>query len=128
VPTVERSMIGAGGSNKQAGTVVGAAVLNEESAHEWLADLAVLYDTIEAHYQQGLRIGLPKELARIPLPVGRYSRMRVSANLRNWLAFLTLRMAPNAQWEIRQYANAVGAVVAATFPRTWALFATEAGS
>jgi len=37
---------------------------------------------------------------------------------------LTLRMAPNAQWEIRQYANAVGELIAEQFPRTWALFAT----
>jgi thymidylate synthase (FAD) len=48
--------------------------------------------------------------------------MRASANLRNWLAFLTLRMAPEAQWEIRQYANAVGSIVAERFPRTWRLF------
>jgi hypothetical protein len=60
----------------------------------------------------GLSLGVPKELARLPVPVARYSRMRASANLRNWLAFLTLRMAPNAQWEIRQYANAVGEIVA----------------
>ena len=41
------------------------------------------------------------------------------------LAFLTLRMAPQAQWEIRQYANAVGEIVAATFPRTWELFLNQ---
>ncbi len=45
-----------------------------------------------------------------------------SANLRNWLAFLTLRMDEHAQWEIRQYANAVGELIAEAFPRTWALF------
>jgi thymidylate synthase ThyX len=31
--------------------------------------------------------------------------MRASANLRNWLGFLTLRMAPNAQQEIRALLN-----------------------
>ena len=70
-------------------------------------------------------MGVPKELARLPVPVARYSRMRASANLRNWLGFLTLRMAPNAQWEIRQYANAVGEVVAKAFPRTWELFSKK---
>ncbi|MDE3077787.1 MAG: FAD-dependent thymidylate synthase, partial [Chloroflexota bacterium] len=44
------------------------------------------------------------------------------ANLRNWLSFLTLRMAPNAQWEIRQYANAVGKCIEHAFPETWRLF------
>jgi len=73
-------------------------------------------------YELYLSKGIPKELARLVLPVGHYSRMRASANLRNWLAFLTLRMAPNAQWEIRQYANAVSELIAEEFPRTYALF------
>lgn len=126
VPSLERAMIGVGGPNRQAGTVAGAEALTEVAAHEWLTDLEALYDTIEAHYQQGLRIGIPKELARCPIPVGRYSRMRASANLRNWLAFLTLRTAPNAQWEIRQYANAVAEIVKQRYPRTYALFIGEA--
>ena len=70
-----------------------------------------------------LRHGVPKELARVHLPVGRYSRMRASAVLLNWLRFLALRMAPDAQWEIRQFANAVGGLIAEKFPRTWELFA-----
>jgi thymidylate synthase (FAD) len=49
--------------------------------------------------------------------------MRASANLLNWLKFLTLRMDENAQWEIRQYANAVGEMIAQEFPRTWEMFA-----
>jgi thymidylate synthase (FAD) len=54
--------------------------------------------------------------------VGRYSRMRASANLRNWLAFLTLRMDNAAQWEIRQFANALHDILQPLFPRTLALF------
>jgi thymidylate synthase ThyX len=65
---------------------------------------------------------VPKELARVRLPVGRYSRMRASANLRSWLAFLTLRMASNAQYEIREYANVVHGMLASAFPRTLKLF------
>lgn len=33
-----------------------------------------------------------------------------------------LRMAPNAQWEIRQYANALGEVIKELHPKTWGLF------
>ena len=73
-------------------------------------------------YEQLLTKGVAKEVARLCLPVAQYSRMRASANLRNWLAFLTLRLAPNAQYEIRQYANAVAQLVAKAFPRTWELF------
>jgi thymidylate synthase (FAD) len=119
VPTVERLMM-QGGANKQAqGT---GAQLTESQAEAFLDHLRFAYAEAETVYQNALGAGVPKELARIALPVGRYSRMRASANLRNWLAFLTLRMDPSAQWEIQQYANAVGELIAATFPRTWALF------
>jgi thymidylate synthase (FAD) len=123
VPTVERLMVNAGASNKQAGTVKGAAELNEINAQAFRDQLVESYAKAQDLYQWALDNGVPKELARLHLPVGRYSRMRASANLRNWLAFLTLRMAPNAQWEIRQYANVVSEIVAARFPRTHELFA-----
>ena len=125
VPSIERLMVGAGGSNKQAGTVVGAETLTEDWASVFRRKLQHRYDACEGLYQDALAAGVPKELARLIVPVGRYSRMRASANLRNWLAFLTLRMAPNAQWEIRQYANAVGEMIAQKFPRTWQLFIGE---
>ncbi len=121
VPTVERLMINSK-TNKQAGTIAGASELNAGQAAWFREELAHCYAKAEDLYQQALAAGVPKELARVHLPVGRYSRMRASANLRNWLAFLTLRMDAAAQWEIRQYANAVGAIVADLFPRTWELF------
>ena len=121
LPTVERCMATDNG-NKQAGAVAGAQQLTSLDASEWLSDLQELYDQVEAVYQKGLALGIPKELARLCLPVGRYSRMRVTANLRGWLGFLKLRMATDAQHEIREYANAVAACIAERFPRTWALF------
>lgn len=124
-PTVERLLIGSDGKNRQAGAVKDADVLTPDSALAWGAELADVYEHAQRVYESGLRRGVPKELARLPVPVARYSRMRASANLRNWLAFLSLRMAPNAQWEIRQYADALGKIVATKFPRTWELFAKE---
>jgi thymidylate synthase (FAD) len=122
IPTVERLLVNARGQNKQAGTVAGAAVLDEVGARAFQERLREMYESQERLYQQALASGVPKELARIHLPVGRYSRMRASANLRNWLAFLTLRMDAAAQWEIRTYASEVGEVIADRFPRTWELF------
>lgn len=119
IPSVERLMI-SGGANKQAsGTGVN---LSKEEACAFIQNMIFMYDQQELLYQHALRVGVPKELARIGLGVGRYSKMRASANLRNWLAFLTLRMDENAQWEIRQYANGVGQIVESLFPRTWELF------
>lgn len=73
-------------------------------------------------YRTLLDSGVARELARLVIPVNQYSRMRASANLRNWLAFLTLRQAPGAQWEIRQYANEVAKLVEEKFHRTYQLF------
>lgn len=122
VPTIERLLAGGGHLTKQAGTAAGARELTVRAADRFREALIVGYDALQTGYEAALDDGVPKELARILLPVGRYSRMRASANLRNWLAFLTLRMASNAQWEIRQYASAVGEMVADRFPRTWDLF------
>jgi len=66
--------------------------------------------------------GVAKEVARLNTPVSRYSKMRAKTDLRNWLGFLQLRMAGNAQLEIRQYANAVAEIVKELWPRTFALF------
>lgn len=122
VPSVERLMMNASGSNRQANRADGAPELTVEGAAAFQKELRHVYEVAEVVYQHFLGIGVPKELARCGIPVGRYSRMMASANLRNWLAFITLRSAPNAQWEIRQYANIVAGLVAAAFPRTHELF------
>ena len=124
IPTVERLLINSK-TNKQAGTIKGAEELTEEKARAFQGSLRAIYATAEGLYQEALLAGVPKELARIHLPVGRYSRMRASTNLRNWLAFLTLREASGAQWEIRQYAHALSGIIKEFFPRTHALYAKE---
>jgi thymidylate synthase (FAD) len=122
IPSMERLMIEVSTTNKQAGTVAGAPMLEADHAESFRCALAATYADAERLYQTALKSGVPKELARLCIPVARYSKMQASANLRNWLAFLTLRMDPAAQWEIRQYANAVGEIIAEKFPRTWELF------
>lgn len=125
IPSVERLMMGADGKNRQAGTIAGAGMLTERGAEMYRVELAASYAAAEKLYQTALVIGIPKELARVHLPVGRYSRMRASANLRNWLAFLSLRSTAKnhaAQWEIRQFADALHGLLVPAFPRTMALF------
>lgn len=122
IPSVERLMLGGGHLTKQAAGADGAGALTAERAETFREVVRNHYEDLENTYQLALNEGVPKELARIVLPVGRYSRMRASANLRNWLGFLTLRMSPQAQWEIRQYAEAMHAVLAPLFPRTVGLF------
>lgn len=123
VPTPDRCLV-VSTKNKQAGKATDKD-LTHEDAINWLAGLEHLYGEADALYREGLELGVPKELARLIMPVGRYSRMRASAVLRNWLAFLTLRgtlKGPNAQWEIRQYADALDEILTGIFPRTMGLF------
>lgn len=124
LPTIRRVVEGsfAAHGNKQAGRSGGAPEISPELAEEWLDLLERDQKQIEETYQKGLQWGVPKELARGAMTVFRFSRMRAQANLRNWFAFLTLRMDPKAQEEIRVYANAVGELIAESFPRTWELF------
>lgn len=125
IPTVERLLMNSK-TNKQAGTIAGAAELTPAGAESFRQSLALMYKAQEDLYQAALRDGVPKELARVHLPLGRYSRMRASTNLRNWLAFLTLRMDAKAQWEIRQYATVLGTEeISKAFPRTWELFSSS---
>lgn len=127
MPSLARVMMNAGGSNKQAGTIAGADQLTEENALRWLDMLSDHYAESSAEYKHALQIGIPKEIARLTMPVGQYTRMRAKANLRNWLGFLTLRLDPAAQWEIREYAIAVSKIVEQEFPRTWKQFIKNAG-
>jgi len=126
VPTVERLLISSK-TNKQAGVIEGADVLDEMGAIAYRQELREQYRADETFYQKSLRMGVPKELARMHLPVGRYSRMRATAVLRNWLLFMTLRSAAGAQWEIRQYSHTVGDFLEQAFPRTLELFHDDTG-
>lgn len=119
LPSTDRLLIAAGKSKQTHGQ---GAVLDLAAALDWQAKLAAHYEAAELLYQSGLAAGIPKELARLALTVGRYSVMRASANLRNWWAFLKLREAPDAQWEIRQFAHAAHAILAPSFERSFALF------
>lgn len=59
---------------------------------------------------------LARESARSVLPVGGYTECYWKANLKNFLHMARLRMDPHAQWEIREYANALYNLVKPLFP------------
>jgi thymidylate synthase (FAD) len=66
--------------------------------------------------------GIARELARTVLPVASYTEWYWKTNLHNMLHFLKLRMNPHAQYEIREYANAMAEVIKDAFPITWEAF------
>lgn len=69
-------------------------------------------------YEKLLNSGWPRELARMVLPINLYSEMIAKANLWNWFKFLELRLNPDAQYEIRVYAEAILNLIAPLAPVT----------
>lgn len=66
------------------------------------------YNQLEAmeSYKQLREQGIAREVARLVMPENKYSRMIASVDPHNFMHFLYLRMHKDAQWEIRQYAQA----------------------
>lgn len=93
--------------------------VSTDDVDDYLTELDDVYAHIQRFYVKHIERGIPKELVRVALPVGRYSAMRAKANLWNWLRFLNLRCATAAQWEFRQYAFEVAGFVKELFPRTY---------
>lgn len=119
VPSLERMRASQQSTSNKQGSADG---LDDYVAHVERANIEDEQRDIYYRYEEMLGKGIAKEVARLNTPVSRYSRMRATTDLRNWLGFLLLRMAPNAQWEIRQFANAVATIVRELWPRTYALF------
>ena len=123
IPTVERIVSGSQiTANKQAGSAEGAPVITPTQAEAFRRILIRGSESFKTDYDLALGIGVPKELARLGMPVNHYSQMRATTCLRNWLGFLTLRLDPHAQWEIRQFAEALYEIVMMKFPETSRLF------
>ncbi len=69
-------------------------------------------------YEQLLREGLAKELARTVLPLGTYTEWFWQADLHNLFHMLGLRTDPHAQYEVRAYADAMLELARDAFPVT----------
>lgn len=69
-------------------------------------------------YNQLLEAGVSRELARCHLPQSTYTEFYWKINLHNLLHFLNLRMASDAQPEIKVYADAIFEIVKPMIPIT----------
>lgn len=78
-------------------------------------------------YQRLLKSNWPRELARGVLPVSTYSHMFSTVNLLNLFRFLTLRLDSHAQYEIRQYAEAMLSLIRPIVPVACEAFIKESG-
>lgn len=80
-----------------------------------------LHDLARDVYAERLAFGVAFEQARKELPLSNYTEVYWKIDLHNLLHFLSLRLDPHAQLEIRAYANVIWHIV-----RTWVPLAAEA--
>ena len=83
-------------------------------------DAARAYESYEALL--GGEQGLARELARMTLPANIYTQWYWKTDLHNLFHFLRLRADAHAQFEIRAYAETIGALVRDWVPEAWRAF------
>jgi len=82
-----------------------------------------LQDFARRAYNERIEKGIAREQARKDLPLSTYTEAYWKIDLSNLLHFLSLRMEPNAQYEIRRYAETIGnEIVRRWCPHAWEAF------
>lgn len=111
-PLVQTGKVGAyrftPGTDEQYGTV--------------FAETAVANGRAWMSYQNMLKVGVTREVARNVLPVNTMTQFYVTGNPRNWMQFLTLRNDANALKEIRDVAVKIEASFKQRMPLTHAAY------
>lgn len=80
-------------------------------------------ETSYALYQEiAVKLGIARELSRTLLPVSLYTQWIWKIDLHNLFHFLSLRLDAHAQWETRQFAEAMAAFTRAWVPQSWEAF------
>lgn len=101
----------------------GEIVCSDQSPGERLSCLeSYVQDHTRQAYEERLRFGVAREQARKDLPLSTMTEAVWTCDLHNLLHFLSLRMDPHAQQEIREYANVIAKIVEAWCPATWSAF------
>lgn len=125
--------------NKQSSTDIGDwnPVINEVSNYSKADDLfdrSVYFkydndqkatDALKRHcsesyrlYEDMLKAGIAREMARMVLPVNIYTEIYACWDLKNLLHFITLREDSHAQAEIQEYGKAIKSICRELFPWT----------
>jgi len=94
------------------------------------------FNTINRHYDMTVREsiltynelldrGVAPEQARFVLPQGTYTEWWWTGSLAAYARVCKLRSDSHAQWEVREYSNAIGMVIRDLFPVSWAALTTK---
>ena len=77
------------------------------------------YETALHVYNTLIEKGIAPEQARFVLPQGMYTEWYWTGSLAAFARFYKQRKDDHAQWEIREYADAVGKIIEPYFPVSW---------
>lgn len=105
--------------NKQA-SFLGSFTLEQNEHGRRLIQAA--HNSAYEKYQELLNLGVAREVARIVLPVSMYTQFYVAYNARSLMNFVRLRTGSGAQYEIREYADALNQIFKRTMPWTHQAF------
>ena len=75
---------------------------------------------VKAYYSLINDQGIAPEQARMILPQGTFTEWYWTGSLAAYARFYKLRTDPHSQWEIQQYAEAIGDFLAKLYPVSWA--------
>lgn len=90
---------------------------------EWIDDQNVIWRYAAGAYNDALKAGVAKEVARALLPEGLTpSRLYMNGNIRSWIFYLKQRLDPTTQKEHRIIAQDVLATLRTVAPITMAAF------
>jgi thymidylate synthase (FAD) len=106
-------------SNRQGGEETFS--LDDETQVKTAEDFLRYVGQVEQLYQQYTKLteqGVSREMARIGLPVNVYTEWYWKCDLHNLLRFISLRLDPHAQYEIRVYAQAMLDLIEPIVPLT----------
>jgi thymidylate synthase (FAD) len=95
----------------------------EQAAGELYAEACRRWDRIRSDageaYGWMVQEDVAREIARIDLPLSTYTQWYWKIDLHNLLHFLSLRVDPHAQWEIRAYAEVMAGIVKRVAPLSY---------
>lgn len=81
-----------------------------------------LHELSDSVYKERLEAGVAREQARKDLPLSTYTRAYWKMDVHNLFHFLGLRLALDAQSEIRQFANAIASFIEPYVPMSYRAF------
>ena len=129
VPNIVRPMINFGTSAHPDYRVPQTPEETHKQEHTYavmVENVSISYEEAWKFYKNMIDAGIAKEVARIVLPVGIYSRMYVTCNPRSLMNFLSLRIedkdaahVSHPQYEIQQVAKKMELEFMRSFPMTY---------